>query len=420
MNGGDWNNSASAGLFYLNVNNAPSNANSNIGCRLAMETTLARSGAATAASTVPCPSGSPSCLLRADEYQQACAGATLAHATLFERITDWDNLVAAWREARRGKRKTPEVGRFEADLEANLVSLHEHLLRGTWRPGAPRRFMVRDPKWREITAPPFADRIVHHAIVRVIEPRFERRFISDSYACRRGKGTHAAVMRTQAFLRRAKRRWGTSAYIVKCDVKSYFASIRHDILLGRIQRVIDCPRTLDLLRRVFGGYGFDGMGLPVGALTSQLAANILLDALDHRIKDDWGVREYVRYMDDFILVAPDKPTASRWLAAIGDELAELGLRLNPKSGYWPIRRGVDFCGYRIWATHIRPRQRAIRGWRLRLRRLASLYRRGAADLMRCRAAVMSMLAIMRWANAQRTTQSLLRRFVLTKEPSHAI
>ncbi|GAB4300265.1 MAG: hypothetical protein Kow0096_20140 [Thiohalomonadaceae bacterium] len=411
MNGGNWDNGANAGLFCLNVNNAPSNANSNIGARLAMDNQV-RSGVATAAPTVPHPSGSLSCPVAPGEHEQGAAGRMLAAPTLFERITAWENIFAAWQDARKGKRGSEEVRRFELDLEANLISLHEHLLRGTWRPGETRRFWVRDPKWREITAPPFADRIVHHAIVRVIEPLFERRFVADSYACRKGRGTHAAVMRTQAFLRQAKRRWGHGAYIVKCDVKSYFASIQHGILMRQIERVIECQRTLALLRAVFGGYGFDGVGLPVGALTSQLAANILLDAIDHRIKDNWGVREYVRYMDDFVLIAPDRHTARAWLDTTGDELARLGLRLNPKSGYWPIGRGVDFCGYRIYATHIRPRQRAIRAWKLRFRTLSAKWRNGLTTITACRAAVMSMLAVMRWANAHRTTQSILQRLIL--------
>jgi retron-type reverse transcriptase len=350
------------------------------------------------------------------ECEQAGAGQVLASADLFERITAWDNLIAAWREARRGKRNRPEVRAFEYDLEANLVSLHEHLLRGTWQPGKPRRFCVRDPKWREITAPPFPDRIVHHAIVRVVEPLFERRFIYDSYACRKGKGTHQAVLRTQCFLRRAKRRWGDAAYTIKIDVKSYFASINHDILLRRIARVVTCERTLALWRSALSGYGFDGVGLPVGALTSQLAANVLLDVLDHRIKDDWGVREYVRYMDDMVLVVPDKAAAARILDAIADELATLGLRMNPKSGYWPLKRGVDFCGYRIWTTHIRPRRRAIRAWKARFRRMAALYARGRVRLRRCREAVMSFLAVMRHANAAVTTENMLNRFVLRSLP----
>ena len=414
MNGGNWDNGANAGLFYLNVNNAPSNANSNIGARLAMDDT-ARNGAATAALAAPHPSGSRSCPPKG-ECEQAGAGQVLASADLFEHITAWDNLIAAWREARRGKRNRPEVRAFEHDLEANLINLHEHLLRGTWKPGEPRRFWVRDPKWREITAPPFPDRIVHHALVRVVEPLFERRFIHDSYACRMGKGTHLAVQRTQYFLRRAKRRWGDAAYIVKIDVKSYFASIDHDILLRRIARVVTCERTLALWRSALSGYGFDGVGLPVGALTSQLAANILLDALDHRIKDDWGVRECVRYMDDMVLVASDKASAVRLLDAITDELAALGLRPNPKSGYWPLKRGVDFCGYRIWTTHIRPRRRAIRTWKARFRRLAGLYARGAATLHCCRDAAMSFLAVMRHANAAVTTRQMLNRFVLRGLP----
>ncbi len=412
MNGGNWDNGANAGLFYLNVNNAPSNANINIGARLAMDDT-ARNGAATAALAAPHPSGSRSCPPKG-ECEQAGAGQVLASADLFEHITAWDNLIAAWREARRGKRNRPEVRAFEHDLEANLINLHEHLLRGTWKPGEPRRFWVRDPKWREITAPPFPDRIVHHALVRVVEPLFERRFIHDSYACRRGKGTHLAVQRTQYFLRRAKRRWGDAAYIVKIDVKSYFASIDHDILLRRIARVVTCERTLALWRSALSGYGFDGVGLPVGALTSQLAANILLDALDHRIKDDWGVREYVRYMDDMVLVASDKASAVRLLYAITDELAALGLRPNPKSGYWPLKRGVDFCGYRIWTTHIRPRRRAIRTWKARFRCLTAIYARRRVRLRRCREAVMSFLAVMRHANAAVTTKNMLNRFILRR------
>jgi retron-type reverse transcriptase len=398
-------------LFYLNANNAPSNANSNIGCRLAMED-WARSGAATAAPTVPHPSGAPSCPVR-DEHQPggAAGKVPVASPTLFERITAWDNLVAAYREARKGKRRSPEVAAFDADAFANLVNIHEHLLRGTWQPGQARRFWVRDPKWREITAPPFEDRIVHHAIVRVIEPLFERRFIFDSYACRRGKGTHAAVRRTQSFLRGAVRTW-TRPYIVKVDVKSYFASIDHDVLLRQMSRVVRDDRVLALLRTVYGGYGFSGVGLPVGALTSQLAANILLDVVDHKVKDDLGVRYYVRYMDDMVAVVSGKNAARSLLERIALELAALGLRMNPKSGYWPLKRGVDFCGYRIWTTHIRPRRRAIRTWKARFRRLAALYARGRVRLCRCREAVMSFLAVMRHANAAVTTKNMLNHFVL--------
>lgn len=411
MNGGNWSNGANAGLFYLNVNNAPSNSNTNIGCRLAMED-WARSDVATAAPTVPHPSGAHSCLIGDEQKPGDAAGKVpVASPPLFERVVAWDNLVAAYREARKGKRRSPEVAAFDADAFANLVSIHEHLLRGTWQPGQARRFWVRDPKWREITAPPFPDRIVHHAVVRIVEPLFERRFIHDSYACRRGKGTHAAVRRTQSFLRGAARRWD-NPYIVKVDVKSYFASIDHDVLLRQMSHVVRDERLSALLRRVFVAYGFDGVGLPVGALTSQLAANIVLDTIDHRIKDDMGARYYVRYMDDMVAVVPDKAAAQTLLRDIELMLAELGLRVNPKSGIWPAARGVDFCGYRIFASHIRPRKRCLRAWKTRFARLRALYAGGAATLERCRAAVMSFLAVMRHANAWRTSASILNRFIL--------
>lgn len=416
MNGGNWSNGANAGLFYLNVLNAPSNANSNIGCRLAMED-WARSGAATAAPTVPHPSGAHSCLIGDEQKPGDAAGKVpVASPTLFERITAWDNLVAAYREARKGKRRSPEVAAFDVDAFANLVNIHEHLLRGTWQPGQARRFWVRDPKWREIAAPPFPDRIVHHAIVRIIEPLFERRFIHDSYACRRGKGTHAAVRRTQSFLRGAVRTW-PQPYIVKVDVKSYFASIDHDVLMERISRVIRDQATLHLLRTIFAGYGFEGgVGLPVGALTSQLAANIMLDAVDHAIKDDLGVRRYVRYMDDMVAVVKDKESAKALLNKIEGLLASMRLRINPKSGIYPAGCGVDFCGYRIRDTHIRPRKRCLRAWKTRFAALRRRYNTGRASLSRCRQYVMSFLAVMRHANAWRTSESILSRFSLGGAP----
>lgn len=416
MNGGYWSAGAHAGLFYLNVLNAPSNANSNIGCRLAMED-WARSGAATAAPTVPHPSGAHSCLIGDEQKPGDAAGKVpVASPTLFERITAWDNLVAAYREARKGKRRSPEVAAFDVDAFANLVNIHEHLLRGTWQPGQARRFWVRDPKWREIAAPPFPDRIVHHAIVRIIEPLFERRFIHDSYACRRGKGTHAAVRRTQSFLRGAVRTW-PQPYIVKVDVKSYFASIDHDVLMERISRVIRDQATLHLLRTIFAGYGFEGgVGLPVGALTSQLAANIMLDAVDHAIKDDLGVRRYVRYMDDMVAVVKDKESAKALLNKIEGLLASMRLRINPKSGIYPAGCGVDFCGYRIRDTHIRPRKRCLRAWKTRFAALRRRYNTGRASLSRCRQYVMSFLAVMRHANAWRTSESILSRFSLGGAP----
>jgi len=275
---------------------------------------------------------------------------------LQEPICAIENLHGAYADARKGKRYTPEALRFARDAEAQLRHLRESLLNETWQPGEPRRFSVYEPKWRQIVAPPFADRVVHHAIVRVIEPFFERRCIHDSYACRKAKGTHAAVQRTQSFLRIAKRNWGDGCYVVKADVSKYFASIKHQVAIDALARTVDDPWLFRLFERILAGYGYEeGAGIPVGALTSQLIANVVLDQLDHRIKDEWGEPYYVRYMDDLILIVRDKADARWRLHDIRLALADLRLELNPKSGYFPYQRGIDFCGYRIWPTHILPR-----------------------------------------------------------------
>lgn len=335
---------------------------------------------------------------------------------LWETVVSYENLHAAWLAARKGKRYSLESLEFSGRAEERLIELQNRLIWGEWAPGKAREFWVRDPKWRAITAPPFADRVVHHALVRVIEPLFERRFISDSYACRSGKGAHAAVRAMQAQMRRAKRNWGADIYIVKCDIKSYFASIHHDVLMRAIGRAIADNSVIDLWARILPGYGFgDGVGLPVGSLTSQLAANIVLDQLDHRVKDDWGLPYYVRYMDDFVLLARDKPHARLLLDLIADTVASLGLRLNPKSGYWPWQRGADFCGYRVWPTHMLPRKRTVKRARRALSAIAKRYGDGRADLADVRDRLMNFLAYARTCSCLETTERMLSELVLKRK-----
>lgn len=338
----------------------------------------------------------------------------ITHSGLYDRIIDFDNLLAAYEAARRGKRYRREVALFSINLEENLLNLHNHLVWGSWRPGRAREFRVHEPKLRDIQAPPFADRIVHHALVRIVEPLFERRFIHHSYACRAGKGAQRACRAVQSMLRDARRE-SAKPYIIKADIKSYFASIDHDILFRAIRRVIGCPRTLALWRTIARSYGHeDGIGLPVGALTSQLSANVLLDQLDHCITDQCGIGRYVRYMDDTVVVLPDKRAAQAVLAAMGDEVARLGLRLNPKTGILPATAGVDFCGYRTWSTHILPRKRNIKRARRMLKRIRARYAAGTLDMPAVRARLMSYLAYAKHCNAHTTTQAILADLVLTR------
>jgi retron-type reverse transcriptase len=290
---------------------------------------------------------------------------------------------------------------YEAKLEENLIETQNRLLWHEWEPGRWRQFTVHEPKRREISAPQFCDRVVHHALVGVIEPLFERKFIHDSYACRKNKGNHAAVRRVGRFLQ------GGAEWILQTDVKSYFPSIDHGILINRISRTVKDADALWLCNRVVGGLELD-KGLPIGALTSQMFANIYLDALDHHCKDCLGVKRYVRYMDDCVIVGRSRGE----LAGLLDEIREflqnqLHLTLNPKSRIYPASEGVNFCGYRIWPTHVLPRKRNVTRARRRLKKMAPMVRDGRLSLETFRGCLASFRGYMKHCNGWTTERKIL-------------
>lgn len=183
---------------------------------------------------------------------------------LFEQITSFENLYAAYKSASRGKHDRAEVLRHDLHAEKILWRLHFNLRRGTYRHGRYRTFKVYDPKVRDVAAAPFTDRVVHHALIRHIEPYFERIFIYDSYACRTGKGTHAAARRLQHFLRSAHDKFG-EFYILRADIRKFFASMDHEVLLALLGRQIKDARTLALCAKIIGSYSEqDYCGLPTG------------------------------------------------------------------------------------------------------------------------------------------------------------
>jgi len=320
---------------------------------------------------------------------------------LFERVCSMRNLRLAAKAALRGKRTRPAGAMFFMEMEKELPALHEELRDGTYAHGGYHYFWIHDPKDRLVAAAPFRDRVVHHAIVRVIEPIFEGRFIEDSFACRLGKGTHAAMRRTLHFARRYR-------CALKYDVSKYFPSIDHEVLIGLVARVIGDRRVLGLLKRILdthadaelrhwvpGGGLFDyetrRTGLPIGNLTSQFLANVYLNPLDHFVKHDLRVRGYVRYMDDFLLFGDDRGMLRKHGARIKDKLAELRLRMHPdKYRLTPTAKGVDFAGFVVFANgRVRVRSSSVRRFDLRYRRMlweANHKLRDPADLtMRVRA-----------------------------------
>ena len=285
--------------------------------------------------------------------------------SLFTRLTAFTNLLLAFQRAQRGKRFRSNVSTFSLNVEKELLTLQQELQSRTYQPGSYRTFYIRDKKIRMISAAPFRDRVVHHALCNIIEPIFERGFLDDSYACRKGKGTHAAVDRAWAHVRRFP-------YVLKCDISRYFPSIDHDILLAKLQRRIWDDGVLWLLASVIDGSNpqpsvleyFPGddlfepyrrkRGLPIGNQTSQFFANVYLDDLDHYVREHLKVPGYVRYVDDFMLFHRDKFELQFALTRVREFCEGLRLRLHPrKCTLSRTQDGVTFLGYRLFPTHRR-------------------------------------------------------------------
>lgn len=294
-----------------------------------------------------------------------------ADVSLFSQIIAFDNLHSAALKAQKGKRHRHEVAAFFANLEKNLIELQNQLIWQQYETGVYRNFFVYEPKKRLVAALPFKDRVVQHAIVSVIEPLFERRFIADSYACRVGKGTHAGADRAQRFLRIVQQNHG-QPYVLKADISKYFASVDRSILMTIMARQIDCPNTLRLLAGIIDSYP-GNVGIPIGNLTSQLCANVYLHELDYFVKHQLRVKYYVRYMDDFIIVHQDKTQLNHWRQLIEQFLQdELHLQTNAKTQVFPVNRSngrsVDFLGYRIYSSHRLLRKNSIKRMKWKIKR----------------------------------------------------
>ena len=276
---------------------------------------------------------------------------------LYERIYNFENLLTAYLKARRNKRYKKEVLEFSKNLEENLIIIQNELLHKKYKPSRYREFLVYEPKKRLILALPFKDRVVHQAICSVIEPIFDSTFIHDTYACRKGKGTLAGVKRNAYFLNKAIMN-NAKIYYLKMDVSKYFYSIDHGILKLLLRKKLRCKDTLELLDVIIDST--DDPGIPVGNLTSQLFANIYLSSLDHFIKEELGIKYYVRYMDDMIILHHDKRQLWEWFARIKLFLEEkLKLKFNGKTSVSNINGGIDFLGYRQYPANRILRKRVM-------------------------------------------------------------
>jgi RNA-directed DNA polymerase len=277
---------------------------------------------------------------------------------LFDQVCSFAALRNAALNAAKGKKKKPRVAAFIRNLENEVIALENELLTRTYCPRPYRTFNIHDPKERMICAADFRDRVVHHALCAAMEPIFERLAIFDSYACRKGKGHHAAVRRAQYFMNR-------HAYYLKLDIHKFFDSVDHGILKSQVRRRIKDPHLLRLLDAFVDNtvpWTEPGKGIPIGNLTSQYFANFYLSGLDHFIKEYLRIKGYVRYMDDLVLFADEKDTLWKALGQIEEYLEKkLCLKFNQEGTLLaPVSEGLSFLGLRVFPGVIRI---ARRGWR---------------------------------------------------------
>ncbi len=302
-----------------------------------------------------------------------------SHKNLFSQIVSFGNLLDAAHKAAKGKRERPNVILFFRRLEDNLWDLRQGLSDRTYQPGGYSTFSLYRPKPRMISAAPFRDRVVHHALINVIGPLLERSFIHDSYANRVGKGTHRAIRRFQWFLRRHR-------YVLQCDIRKYFPSIDHEILkrmlhpriadtaaLWLIDRIIDGSNHQEFVCDYFAGDDLltpvgRRRGLPIGNLTSQFFANFYLNPFDHFVKETLGCKAYLRYVDDFALFSDSKHQLQEWRTDLSSSLESYRLKLHPRRvQVSPSYVAHRFLGQVVCRSHRRLTGENVRRFRKRLR-----------------------------------------------------
>lgn len=272
-----------------------------------------------------------------------------------------ENLFQAWGEFKKGKRQKRDVQVFERNLEDNLFNLHQQLRNKIYRHGGYQEFWVNDPKRRHIHKASVDDRIVHHLLYKYLYNIFDKTFIYDSYSCRIDKGTHRAVRRLEVFSRKLSKNYTQDFWGLKLDIKQFFASVDHQILLNLIRREVKDEKIIRLIENVINSFNLGSeplKGIPLGNLTSQIFANIYLNELDQFVKHELKVKYYLRYADDFVILNPD-PQYINMLKIFLDQNLKLELHQD-KIIFRKLTWGIDFCGYILLPKYTLPRTKTKR------------------------------------------------------------
>lgn len=344
---------------------------------------------------------------------------------LQEQLCVWENLALAYQNASRGKRGREVTARFEFLLGDNLLELQSQLEDQTYQPGKYRSFHIHEPKKRLISAAPFRDRVVHHALCNIITPLFEKQFIPTSYANRVGKGTHRALDECQRYARRYQ-------YVLQCAVTQFFPGIDHAILYSELSRMLPDDSVAWLIERILASgrgvlseeynmvyFSNDDIfavnrprGLPIGNLTSQWWANCYLNQLDQFVKRELGCKAYLRYVDDFLLFADDKQTLWNWRKAILNRLAKLRLTIHEERALpRPVMDGIKFLGFMIFPEY-----------RLLKRENGFAYQRKLKTLLptatdeKIKASIQGWINHARYGDTHGLVRAILGKFDLLGEP----
>ena len=330
----------------------------------------------------------------------------------FTAICRWENLLLAYQQAAKGKRSKSSVATFDYDLATQLLSLREELLTAHYRPGDYVHFRIHEPKQRKISAAPFRDRVVHHALCNVIEPRFEQQFIANSYANRKGKGTHRAVNCLQNFAQRYR-------YVLRADIVKHFPSIDHEILKNILYQLIKEEDVMQLTSQIIdSGTGileeeypmhwFPGddllaacrpRGLPIGNLTSQFWSNCYLNPFDHFVTRELRCPAYLRYVDDFALFSDSKKQLWDWKREIIEPLQQFRLVIHESSTQvLPVACGIPWLGFVVYPTHRRVKARKVRNTTRHLTECMDAWHRGKISFAELDASIKGWVNHVRYAD----------------------
>ena len=281
------------------------------------------------------------------------------YQNIFEEIVSIENILASWHNFKQGKTKRKDVCEFGLHLEKNLFDLCRDLVSGAYKHSEYYAFYIQDPKLRHIHKAQVRDRIVHQSIYSMLTKIYEPTFIHDSYSCRINKGTHKAILSLGKMTRKVSKNYTSPCYVLKCDIRKFFDSVDHEILLKIIARRIKDERAINLFEEViksFAGYKNyvrNGAGIPIGNLTSQIFANIYLNELDQFAKQTLREKYYIRYADDFVFLSPDKNHLKNLIPQLEGFLKQtLKMELHPhKVVLQNFYQGIDFLGYVMFPKH---------------------------------------------------------------------